>query len=122
VATILVIEDDTEIRELFAEILTDAGHEVLTAADGAVGLALYERYRPTLVITDLLVPGISGLEIIERLRPDPRVKIIAISGSGVANLEAARRLGAARTFHKPFAIDDLTEVVRQVLAGEPPPA
>jgi CheY-like chemotaxis protein len=116
---ILVIEDDAEIRKLLAEILTDAGHQVLTAADGALGLALYERHRPTLIITDLRVPGISGLDIIDQLCLDPGVKIIAISGSGVGSLDTAQRLGAARTLQKPFAIDVFTEVVRQVLAGEP---
>lgn len=114
-AKILVIEDDTEIRELLAEILTESGHEVLIAADGALGLALCEPHRPTLIITDLQVSGLSGLEVIARLRAEPGVKIIAISGSGAANLEAAERLGAVRTFQKPFSIDDLVAVVGELV-------
>jgi CheY-like chemotaxis protein len=119
-AKILVIDDHAEIRDLFADVLADAGHEVITASDGALGLALYARHRPILVITDLQVPEIWGLEIIAQLGPKPGVQIIAISGSGVENLESARRLGATLTFRKPFAIQDLAETVSVLVGGVSP--
>lgn len=118
-AKILVIDDHRELRELFTEVLVGAGHEVITAADGSLGLALYARHRPTIVITDLEVPAISGLEVIERLRFEPGVQIIAISGSNRENLEIARELGAAVTLKKPFSIRDLNAAVRR-LAGDAP--
>jgi DNA-binding response OmpR family regulator len=118
-AKILVIDDHRELRELFTEVLVSAGHEVVTAADGSLGLALFARHRPSIVITDLEVPSISGLEVIDRLRGEPGVQIIAISGSNRENLVIARALGAAVTFKKPFSIRELTAAVRR-LVGEAP--
>jgi CheY-like chemotaxis protein len=120
-AKILVIDDHRELRELFAEVLVSAGHEVISAPDGSLGLALYARHQPTIVITDLEVPAVSGLEVIEHVRLDPGVRIIAISGSNRENLEVARRMGAAVTLKKPFSIRDLTAAVRR-LADESSPA
>jgi CheY-like chemotaxis protein len=119
-AKILVIDDQPEIRELFAEVLMSAGHDVITASDGSVGLALYAYHRPVLVITDLEMPGLPGLEIVERLSPEPGLKIIAISGSSLENLELARQLGAAVTLKKPFHLTQLLAAVRR-LVGESPP-
>jgi CheY-like chemotaxis protein len=120
-AKILVIDDQPEVRALIAEILVTAGHEVMTAPDGRMGLELFAHHRPVLVITDLLIPGISGLEIIGRLRQEPSVKVIAISGSSVGNLDAARRFGAAVTLRKPFGANELLTTVGHLL-GETPPA
>jgi CheY-like chemotaxis protein len=114
-AKILVIDDQPEVRDLFAESLVRAGHEVITASDGRTGLELYARHRPVLVITDLLIPGISGLELIDRLRQEPSVKIIAMTGSGSELLEAARGLGASETLRKPFGIQDLTAAVQRLV-------
>lgn len=118
-AKVLVIDDQPEIRALFAEILASDGHQVITAADGASGLALHRLHHPNLVITDLEVPGLHGLEIIARLRDEPGVKLIAISGSSLEVLKAAQDLGATVTFMKPFSIKELMAAVRQ-LVGEPP--
>lgn len=119
-AKILVIDDQLAVRQLLVDILESTGHEVITAADGRMGLELYARQSPALVITDLLVPGISGLELVARLRRVPGVKIIAVSGSGGENLEAARRLGATVTLAKPFSVTQLLNAVRQVLGDVPP--
>ena len=116
---ILVIDDHAEIRDLCAEVLAEAGHEVLMAGDGSLGLALYARHRPEVVITDLQLPGVPGLEIIARLGRDPGVHIIAMSGGARENLEAARRLGAARAFRKPFDVDHLAGVVGGLACGTP---
>jgi DNA-binding response OmpR family regulator len=120
-AKILVIDDEPEIRELFAEVLVSAGHEVISASDGRMGFELFMRHRPVLVITDLLIPGIPGLELIGRLRQEASVKIIAISGSSVGNLDAARQLGAAVTLRKPLSVDRLIATVGQLLGESPTP-
>jgi CheY-like chemotaxis protein len=116
-AKILVIDDQPKVLDLFEEILVSAGHEVITASDGRTGLELYALHRPVLVITDLLIPGISGLEIIDRLRQEPSVKVIAMTGSGSELLEAAHGLGASVTLRKPFSIQDLTAAVEQLVAS-----
>jgi DNA-binding response OmpR family regulator len=116
-AKILVIVDHPELRGLFAEVLMNAGHDVITASDGSMGLALCALYHPALVITDLEVPDFHGLTVVERLSQEPGLKIIAVSGSSLDNLERARRLGAAVTLEKPFHLTQLLAAVRQ-LVGE----
>ena len=118
-AKILVIEDQPRVRELLVDILVSDGHEVLAAADGRVGLELYARQCPALVIIDLLIPGISGLELVARLCQVPGLKVIAVSGSGVTSLEAARRVGATVTLAKPFSVTQVLTAVRQLLGNGP---
>ena len=119
-AKILVIEDQLAVRGLLVDILVSDGHEVLASADGRMGLERYARHRPVLVITDLLIPGISGLELVACLGQVPGLKIIAVSGSGVASLEAARLLGATVTLAKPFSVNQVLTAVRQLLGDGPP--
>ena len=119
-AKILVIDDQPELRGLFAEVLMDAGHDVITASDGSKGLALYELYHPALVITDLEMPGFHGLAVVERLSLEPGLKIIVISGSSLDNLERARQLGAAVTLKKPFRLTQLLAAVRQLVGEQQP--
>ena len=120
-AKILVIEDHPQLRELLADVLMNVGHKVITASDGSRGLALYVRHHPALVITDLELPGFSGLAVVERLSLEPGLKIIAISGSSLDNLDRAWQLGAAVTLKKPFPITQLLAAVRQLVGEQPPP-
>ena len=118
-AKILVIEDHPELRGLFAEVLMNAGHDVITTSDGSMGLALCALYHPALVITDLELPGFHGFTVVERLSQEPGLKIIAVSTSS-ENLERARQLGAAVTLMKPFRLTQLLAAVRQLVGEQPP--
>jgi CheY-like chemotaxis protein len=120
VAMILVIDDYPPVRELFADVLMSAGHDVITASDGSMGLALYAQHHPALVITDLQLPGLPGLAVVERLSQEPGLKIIAVSGTGLDDLERAQQLGAAVTLTKPFQITELLAAVRQLVGEQPP--
>jgi len=107
-AKILIIDDEQPIREALGAIAAAAGHECCCAADGRQGLAQFALFQPDLVITDLLMPDIEGMETIgemRRLRPD--LPIIAVSGGGrVGNmtfLKIAESLGANRSIAKPFS-------------------
>lgn len=119
-AKILVIDDDPQVRHLLVLALNNAGHEAVSAENGAEGVRVY-RVEPTdLVITDLIMPEKEGIETIVELRREfPGVRIIAISGggrqSGVDFLPVAAKLGAVRTLHKPFTIKELYETVAEVL-------
>jgi two-component system, response regulator YesN len=93
---------------------------VITASDGSMGLALYAQHHPALVITDLKLPGLPGLALVERLSLEPGLKIIAVSGTGADDLELARQLGAAVTLRKPFHITELLAAVQQLVAQPPP--
>ncbi len=119
-AQILVIEDDEHIRGLIREVLEELGHEVLESSDGEDGLKKFSLNPTFLVITDILMPGMEGLETIRHLRTEvPTAKIIAISGGlegkGVNVLELAKKFGATRILAKPFDLSQLLAAVEEVL-------
>ncbi len=124
-AQILVIDDEHACRATIRKILENDGHEVETAASGHDGLFQKDRPAPDLIITDLLMPDLSGLEVIHELRKrSADLKIIAISG---ARNEAGRCLeslcvvvGADEFMKKPFLIDHLTGVVNRCLSHTEP--
>lgn len=117
-ATILIIDDDDLIRVLLRSALEEAGYEVAEAANGLQGLELY-RQRPTdLVITDIVMPEMNGLDMLLALtREFLNAKVIAISGAGEAKtvLDVAKLLGARQTFQKPLNLPHLLGAVRYEL-------
>jgi len=117
-ATILIIEDEEPIRALLRFALEAAGYEVSEAVNGRQGLALY-RQRPTdLIITDIAMPELNGLDmLLELTRQFLYVKVIAISGVGGEQnvLDVAKLLGARWTFQKPFNMPQLLDAVRYEL-------
>ena len=120
-ARILVIDDDESIRELVARSLKH-DHEVLTASDGEEGMRICREDPVELVVTDIFMPDMDGLEITGRLmRECPHIKVIAISGGGDMGkldfLKAAEAFGAALSLSKPFTVDELREAVRDILAS-----
>ena len=117
-ATILIIDDEKIIRILLRSALEAEGYEVTEAANGRDGLELY-RQRPTdLVITDIVMPELNGLDmLLELTREFLHAKVIAISGAGEEKnvLDVAKLLGARQTFQKPFSIPHLLGAVRYEL-------
>jgi CheY-like chemotaxis protein len=78
---LLIVDDDAAIREITSAMLTDQGHEVLTAEDGLRALDLLPQFRPDLVITDLKMPRMSGYELIRIVRERfPQIPVIVVSG------------------------------------------
>ncbi|HUN49513.1 MAG TPA: response regulator [Candidatus Sulfotelmatobacter sp.] len=119
-ALILVIDDDPALRQLMRRILSDAGHSVVEAENGAVGVKCARQHRPTIAITDILMPEKEGIETIRELRRlQLGVKIIAMSGGtsakGMLYLDAAKTLGADATLLKPFRRADLLVAVNDLL-------
>ena len=120
-AVVLVIDDEVRFRDLVREILEEAGHQVIEAPDGKVGVRTFREHRPDLVITDLFMPEQEGIETIRRLRTEaPDVRIIAMSGGGtygfVDTLDGLEVLGADATLRKPFRNEDLLNTVAETLA------
>lgn len=117
---VLIIDDDEVLRIILRDTLESAGHEVLEAPDGGVGMELFRENSPDLIIADILMPDTDGIETITELRKDyPDVKIIAISGGSkrtdIDFLDYAEALGARRTLAKPIKPDELLQAVEQVL-------
>ena len=121
-ARILLIEDNDALRTTLAELIALAGHTVVEAGNGREGLDLFTHAGADLVITDLVMPEIEGLEVVRQLRAHAPVNVIAISGGGRASaavyLEAARLLGAARVLHKPFTTAVLLAAIDELLPGD----
>jgi CheY-like chemotaxis protein len=122
-ANILVIDDELAMRRLLSRVLTSAGHTVHEAADGHAGLALFQQVHPALVITDIVMPEMEGIETIRELRRNGSpVPILAISGGAAPPLylHAATGLGATAALPKPFAPDDLLRAVTELLGTAKP--
>ena len=117
-ASILIIDDEESVRALLRSVLEAAGYEVTEAANGRQGLEQY-RQRPTdLVIVDMLMPVMSGLDmLLDLTREFLHAKVIAISGAGGEQnvLDVAKLLGARQTFQKPFSMPQLLRAVRYEL-------
>ena len=119
---ILVVDDDSQVREILRKRLLKSGYEVLEAWDAEVALDLYRRSPVDAVVTDLVMPGMGGQALIKDLRSeDPDVRIVAISGAldhDVPSLLAeAEGLGALETLPKPFTSEQLLGAVDTVLAA-----
>ena len=121
---VLLVEDDEQLRNLLKLLLTSSGYEVREAPNGRRACDMYARHRFDLVITDLVMPEIDGLEVImDLVRRDKEVRIIAISGGGgdrgAECLRVAQKLGAKLTLSKPFGNDEFLEAVSRVLENSP---
>lgn len=106
---VLVIEDSANMRDMLRLALEGAGHEVITASHGLEGLGYLNGHKVDVVLTDLFMPEMDGIEVIAALkRRFPGVKVVAMSGRpGVDYLNVAKELGAARILRKPFAMEEL---------------
>jgi two-component system response regulator (stage 0 sporulation protein F) len=117
-ATILVIDDEDIIRVLLRSALEGEGYEVTEAANGREGLDLYRQKPSNLIITDILMPEMDGLDmLLELTREFLNTKVIAVSGAGEEKnvLDVAKLLGARQTFKKPFSMPALLGAVRYEL-------
>jgi len=119
-ALVLVIDDDPQMRRTLRRLLSANDHDVLDAEDGREGIWMFRDQKPDLVITDLIMPGIEGIETIREIRRHtPDAKVIAISGGGMTQdprfLRAAHKLGADVVMQKPVRMSDLMSAVNNLL-------
>jgi two-component system, OmpR family, response regulator RegX3 len=113
---ILVVEDEPALVDALEYGLSAEGFEVVSAADGAASLQVFERERPDLILLDVMLPGLSGIEVCKRIRASSAVPIIMLTARDteidkVVGLE----LGADDYVTKPFSMRELTARVRAVL-------
>ncbi len=108
---LLVIDDDTIVRQSISAYLHDSGYVVREAASGAEGLRLFKEFSPEIVLTDLKMPEMSGLELLHEIHSlSPQTPVIVISGVGVmTDVVQALRLGAADYLIKPIADMEMLE-------------
>lgn len=119
---ILIIDDEQPVRSVFRRALERAGHEVSEAGDGQAGLKQIAQSSFDLVVTDIVMPTMEGVEFIFQVhREQPDLKVIAMSGGGrvapKAYLDMARAAGAVGVLAKPFTIEALLAAVDAALKG-----
>jgi len=118
-ARILVIEDDKTHRRIIREILLPHGHDLTEAGDGKEGILLQQEHGFDLIITDILMPGMEGIETVRELvRIYPGIRIVAISAHKDGYLEAALKFGAMEALAKPYTPNDVAACVARCLQRE----
>ena len=121
-AQILLVDDDDLARFAMCEVLKRAGHKVTEAGNGKLGLTAQASTDFDVIITDIIMPEVEGIEFIIKIREQsPNIPVIAVSGGGRVSqtdyLESAKELGATATLSKPFSEDQLNEKVAECLAA-----
>jgi two-component system response regulator MtrA len=132
-AKIFIADDDPLLLEGLSRALSGRGYTVRTAPDGPRLLSLMEHERPDLVVLDIMMPGMSGLDVLRRVRDDgrwPTVPVMMVTAlTDAAVMESARNDGASDVIHKPFRLKDLVARIEDRLrlaraaqaVGDPPP-
>ncbi|HLP16108.1 MAG TPA: response regulator [Bacteroidota bacterium] len=120
--TILLVDDDSNIRRLLSFLLERTGSKVFTAVDGEEGLQRARELKPQLVITDAMMPKMDGFQLCTALRNDPElahVKIIMLTASDQTSLdESASAHGANLCLIKPFNPIEITRIVKEMMADQ----
>ena len=109
--SVLIVDDEPDIRLAVAEVLSDEGYQVYSAGDGAEGLAAARAHHPQVVLLDLMMPGMSGWEFRKRQKDDPDLQAIPVVILSALGRDGA--IDASGYLQKPFDIDDLLTAVRR---------
>ncbi len=118
--TVLVVDDEERIRSSLKGILSDEGFRVIDTADAPGALALIAREAPAVVLLDVWMPEIDGIELLRRIKAEqPQVPVIMISGhANIQSAVAATKLGAADFIQKPFSVSGLLASIARALEGD----
>lgn len=114
---ILIVDDQFGIRILLNEVLQKEGYQTFQAANGVQALDIVAKHDPDLVLLDMKIPGMDGIEILKRMRVDNQdIRVIIMTAYGELDMiQEAKDLGALTHFAKPFDIDDIREAVKKYL-------
>ncbi|HEX8909309.1 MAG TPA: response regulator [Anaeromyxobacteraceae bacterium] len=119
---VLLVEDDDDNRELMGEVLQDAGYQVMLAASGAEGLRMLAEHSIDVVVTDVGMPGMGGLEVARAAKEiAPRVPVVVVTGfADREDIARARGREVDAVLVKPVDPDSLTSAVEQMVKGRAP--
>jgi DNA-binding response OmpR family regulator len=116
---IVIVEDELDTAEMFAEMMRLSGYTVLTSFGGAPAISLISHEKPDAVILDVMMPDLSGLEVVRYLRRDPRlahIPVIIVSARGLpADIKNGLDAGASVYLTKPVAFQDLDGAVSNAI-------
>lgn len=119
--TVLIVDDEASVRKLLAATLTQRGHRTLQAVDGTDALRLARCEHPDVILLDVLMPDIDGIDVCRALKADPRTRrsvvVVLTAEHGKRLEEEAKAAGAALIITKPFSPLALLDLVERLLAG-----
>lgn len=116
---VLVVDDEPLVRNTLKKMLERSGHRVLEAEDGVQALSIFEQHSPDLMICDIIMPNMEGIETLREVKKaSPKVKVIVISGGArtgsLSYLSVAEKLGADAVMDKPFGAKKLVDTIDAV--------
>lgn len=116
---VLIVDDQNGIRILLVEVFSSEGYETFQAANGKAALEIVKTHTPDLVLLDMKIPGMDGLEILKHIKQmNPDIKVIMMTAYGELDMiKEATDLGALMHFTKPFDIDEMRQAVNMQLKG-----
>jgi CheY-like chemotaxis protein len=116
--TVLVVEDDEEVRDSFVSVLEDEGYRVISARDGSEGLVAAAANRPDVILLDLMMPGMDGFSFRREQQRKPGISgvpVVVVAAQGSARLAAS--MGAAGYLRKPTSVDALVRAIDSAVAS-----
>jgi len=117
---VLVVDDDVRVRELLRDIIIERGYEAVTVENGERAIEEMERQRFDLMFLDLILPGLSGIEVLEKLKAkDDKVTVAIVTGYGDYPIAMeAMAMGPLLLIRKPFRVEDVVEVLNIVMKAK----
>jgi two-component system response regulator (stage 0 sporulation protein F) len=114
---LLIVDDQNGIRILLTEVFSTEGYKTYQASNGKLALEIVRNYAPELVLLDMKIPGMDGLDILKHIKSiDASIKVIMMTAYGELDMiKEATDLGAIMHFTKPFDIDELRQAVNSQL-------
>ena len=124
--TVLIIEDEEDAADMFAEMMRVSGYRVLKTSSSTPALTMMAAEKPDVVILDIMMPEISGLDILRQMRQDPTLAIIPVvvvsAKSMPADIKIGMEAGASMYLTKPVGFTELKEAIERALGGQSAPS
>ena len=122
--TVMIIEDEEDAAELFAEMMRISGYHVVKTSKSAPAIAMMTTEKPDVILLDIMMPEISGLDILRQMRRDPalaNIPVIVVTAKGMpADIKNGMEAGASTYLTKPVGFLDLKEAVARALGSQKP--
>ena len=120
--TVLIIEDEADAADLFAEMMRVSGFRVLKTSSSAPAISMMTAEKPDVVVLDIMMPDISGLDILRQMRADPdlaNIPVVVVSAKGMpADIKTGMEAGASTYLTKPVGFLELKEAVERALGSQ----
>lgn len=119
-STVLVVEDDPNVRGLLQTLLVSEGYEVITADDGIGGLLKAAKEGPALILLDVMMPDLGGIRVLDQLEEDPALKgipVMVVTGTVDAVPSLRKRIGEDNVVLKPFGVDALLGRIHDLIGA-----